>query len=215
MIKNLFLVCASLLSLCINGQDKTKEEVIELIAEDTCKCMQDHPEDFSENVSLSKKEMSLGLCIINSFNVRKAQSSELKDKSINDLDEVSEAVGISLVSKCGNTFLSSFSNEELGSMLNEENDNLPPPPAPKNENDLQLEANLMSLNNDVISYIKVKDDFDKDHLFLINEQFEGFELLKKSNYGKDFKIYYKEIDLFDLSERKYVKKKIIKYLELI
>ena len=63
--------------------------------------------------------------------------------------------------------------------------------------------------------IPVKDDFDKPHTFLINEQFEGYELLKKSNFNKTFKIYYKEIDLFDLSERKYLKKKVVKYLEVL
>ena len=85
----------------------------------------------------------------------------------------------------------------------------------KNEDDLQLEAELVSLNNDAVSYFQVKDAFDKTHTFLIKEQFEGYKLLKKSNYNKTFNIYYKEINMFDLSERKYVKKKVVKYLESI
>lgn len=202
------------------GQDKTKDEAIDLITEDTCECIRTDTESFSDDKSLSQKKMALGVCIIKSFNERKKESEELKNTNMNDFEAIGEEIGMRLVTVCGGDFLSIFSSDELMEMSDEDEENdfyemAPPPASPKNENDLQLEASLVSLNNDAVSYINVKDAFSKSHVFLINEQFEGYELLKKSNFGKTFKIYYKEIDLFDLSENRYVKKKVIKYLELL
>ena len=58
----------------------------------------------------------------------------------------------------------------------------PPPPAPKNENDLNIEGKIVSINNDVISYVEVVDAFDKKHTLIVSTQFEGAQLLIKSNF---------------------------------
>lgn len=203
------------------AQDKTREEVIQLMAEDTCECIKKDEESFSKEKSMNQKQVALGLCLFESYSQRKLESEKMKDSGMDDFEALGEEVGIKMVSTCGTEFMALFTNEQLGEIVDEamEDDNdliiAPPPPAPKNENDLQLEAELVSLSNDAISYFEVKDTFNKTHVFLIKEQFEGYELLKKSNFSKSLKIYYKEIDMFDLSERKYVKKKVVKYLEII
>jgi hypothetical protein len=167
---------------------------------------------------MSKKEISLGICLLKSYNTHKSKSSAFANSGLTDFEAIGEEVGLKLVDFCAEEFMSIFSADQLDALVNDDYEdfgNIPPPPAPKNENDLQLEADLVSLNNDAVSYIKVKDAYDKTHMFIIQEQFEGFQLLKKSNYNKSFRIYYKDVDLFDLSERKYVKKKVIKYLEFL
>lgn len=217
MLKNtLLLFFIFCLTLNVFSQDKTRDEVLQLIADDTCECIKNDKTSFTADKTLNQKQVGLGLCIIKSFNERKGESESLKDAGMNDFEALGEEVGLKMVSTCGTEFMGLFNDDQLGELINDETDNdIPPPPSAKNEDDLQLEAELMLLNNDAISYFEVKDSFDKTHVFLINEQFEGFELLKKSNFKKLFTIFYKEIDLFDLSERKYVKKKVVKYLELI
>lgn len=209
----LFIFC---LTHNVFSQDKTRDEVIQLIAEDTCECIKNDKTSFTPDKTLNQKQVGLGLCIIKSFNERKGESESLKDANMDEFEVIGEEVGLKMVSVCGSEFMGLFNDDQLGELIDDEGDyDVPPPPSPKNEDDLQLEAELMTLNNDAISYFEVKDSFDKTHIFLINEQFEGFELLKKSNFKKPFTIFYKEVDLFDLSERKYVKKKVVKYLELI
>ncbi|MFI1743771.1 hypothetical protein [Thalassobellus sediminis] len=214
MLKYTFLL---FIALCftsnIFSQDKTKDEVLQLIAEDTCECIKNDETSFTSDKTLNQKEIALGLCLMKSFNERKAESKELADTGMDQFEAIGEEVGLKMVGTCGVEFMAIFTNDQLAEFVNDEV--TPAPPAVKNENDLQLEAQLVALNNDVISYFEVNDDFDKSHVFLINEQFEGYQLLKKSNFKKSFKIYYKEIDLFDLSVRKYVKKNVVKYLELL
>lgn len=206
------------LSIYCVAQDKTRDQALELMAQDTCECIKNDPESFAEEVSMKKKELSLGLCLLKSFNARKNESSEFANTGMDNFEALGEEVGMKLVANCTEDFMSIFSDDQWGEIIEDktfEYDDVPLPPAAKNENDLQLEADLVSLNNDAVSYIKVKDMYDKTHFLIISEQFQGFELLKKSNYNKSFRIYYREQNYYDLSERKYVKKKIIKYLEYL
>jgi len=218
MLKNtLFLVCFCF-ATNVFAQDKTREEVIQLIAEDTCKCIKSDTTSFTHDKTMNQKQVALGLCLLKSYNERKGESEAMKDGGIDDFEALGEEVGLQMVSTCGGEFMAIFSDEQLGEIIEEtknEEANTPPPPSPKNDDDLQLEAELIILNNDAVSYFQVKDAFDKTHTFIIKEQFDGYELLKKSSYNKSFNIYYKEIDMFDLSERKYLKKKVVKYLEAI
>ena len=219
MFKSALLLGLLLFSVNLFAQDKTRQEVIQLMSDDTCDCIKSDPESFSHDKSLNQKQVALGLCLFKSYNIRKESSEAIKDSGINGFEALGEEVGVQMVSTCGAEFMAIFSDEQLDEIIDDvvdqENQVIPPPPAPKNEEDLLLEAELTALNNDAISYFQVKDGFDKTHTFLINEQFEGFELLKKSNFNKPFNIYYKEVEMFDLSERKYVKKKVVKYLEVI
>ncbi len=202
----------------IFAQDKTREEIIQLMAEDTCECIKNDTASFTPDKTMNQKQVALGLCLLKSYNKRKAESVDMKNAGMDDFEALGEEVGLQMVSVCASDFMAIFSDEQLDEIIDESEEqdaNTPPPPAPKNDDDLQLEAQLISLSNDAVSYFQVKDAFDKTHTFLIKEQFEGYKLLKKSNYNKAFNIYYKEINMFDLSERKYVKKKVVKYLESI
>jgi hypothetical protein len=217
MLKNTLLVVCLCFVVNVLAQDKTREQVIELMAEDTCECIKNDKTSFTHDKTMNQKQVALGLCLLKSYNKRKSESEAMKDSGIDDFEALGEEVGIQMVTTCGVEFMAIFSDEQLGEIIDDvsDDDNMPPPPAAKNENDLQLEAELLSLSNDAVSYFQVKDAFDKMHTFIINEQFDGYKLLKKSNFNKSFNIYYKEIDMFDLSERKYVKKKVVKYLEIL
>lgn len=217
-MKNTLVIIAF---LCINisfSQDKTRDEVLQLIADDTCVCIQNDKTLYDSGKTMKQKQMALGFCLLKSYNVRKLESTELKDKKLNDFESLGEEVGFLMANTCGDAFINLFSEDQLGAMLDDdenEYETLPAPPAPKNENDLNIEVKLISLHNEVISSIIVTDSYNKEHIFIISEQFEGYKLLKNSNIKKDFRIFYKEVEYFDLSERRYVKKKVIKYLEKI
>lgn len=220
MLKKYLLLGCLVFVVNVFSQDKTRDEIIKLMAEDTCEYLRNDKSSFTSDKTLNEKQISLGLYLLKSYEKRKVESIDLKDGDLADFEALGEEVGFKMISTCGGEFMAIFSNEQLEALIDDtENEDIsiipPPPPAPKNEDDLQLEADLISLNNDAVSYFQVKDAFDKTHTFLIKEQFEGYKLLKRSRYNKTFNIYYKEIDMFDLSERKYVKKKVVKFLETV
>lgn len=217
MLKNIVILN---LLFCVNflfSQNKSREEVIILIAEDTCDCIKSDPDTFSASTDMSKKEVEMGLCLIKSFNERKKLSKSLKKEKV-DFEALGEEVGVEMISICGSEFMAIFSGKELDEITDDngsDDNSVPPPPSQKNEDDLQLEAKLVILNNDVLSNIIVEDSFGKRHTFLIVEQFEGDNILSSSNLEKQIRVYYKEANYYDLSEKRYLKKKVIKYIEII
>nr|WP_321226397.1 hypothetical protein [uncultured Psychroserpens sp.] len=221
-MKKLFiLICLSLSTGLTYGQDLSREEVLQLITDDTCVCINSDKTLFNGEKTLNQKKMALGLCLLKSYNVHKKKSKELSNKGLDDFESIGEEVGLLMVSTCVDDFMALFTDEQLGDFLEDDEmesefNDVPPPPAPQpEEDDLNIEGKIVSLNNDAISYIEVVDSFDKKHIFLVHGQFVGAKLLKKSNLKKDFKIYFKEDNFYDLSESRYVKKKVIVYIELV
>ncbi|HLV70321.1 MAG TPA: hypothetical protein VKY34_06400 [Xanthomarina sp.] len=213
MVKNItFLLVVILTNLSI-AQQLSKDELLHSMAQETCDCINAKNVDFT-NVNLDKLELELGMCILESYGNHKADADTFFNLSFDDessLIKLGEDIAYKMMNECPKIIMAM-----AGSYIDEDEfSNMPPPPAPKNFEDLNLEAKLVSLNNDAISYIIVADEFNKEHIFIISEQFEDYSLLNKSNYNKNFKIFYKEVDFFDLSEKRYVLKKVIKYLELI
>ncbi|WP_431136393.1 hypothetical protein [Psychroserpens mesophilus] len=198
------------------SQDKTRDEVLQLIADDSCLCIKNDTTLLDSSKTMKQKQMALGLCLLKSYNIRKKESSALADKDVNDFEALAEEVGFKMGTTCGDVFIDLFSDDQLGAMLDESDDDaMLPLTSTKDENDLNIEAKLLSIDNEVVSSFTVSDAFGKTHSFLISQEFEGYKLLVKSNIKQNFRIFYKEADYFDLSERRYVKKKIIKYLEKI
>ena len=163
---------------------------------------------------MEEKEIALGLCLYKSFSKHKSKSKYFKDKTLEDMEQIGEEVGMEMASICAEDFLSIFSSEELVEIIDENGESATGLNGTGNSN-LSIEVELISMNNDAISYIETKDDFDKNHIFLITEEFEGYDLLKKSNFGKSYTITYKEVELFDLSEKQYITKKVITKLEIL
>ena len=210
-MKNLTLALILLFGLNLNAQKKSKQEVLDLMAEDTCECISKKKIKVSD--SMEEKEIALGLCLFSSFNKHKSKSKYYSKKNLDDIEEIGEDVGTVMVTMCADDFLSIFSTDELADFVEDrEKDTI----GFKNSdsNNLTIEVELVAMNNDAISYIETLDDFEKSHIFLITEEFEGYDLLKKSNFNKSF-ISYKEVELFDLSEKQYIVKKVITKLEAI
>ena len=212
MKKITFIIIGLLIGSTINAQKKSKQEVVDLMAEETCKCIS--KKKMKKSDTLEEKEMALGLCLFSSFNEHKSKSKYYSKKTLEDIEEIGEDVGLAMASICADDFISIFSSEELVDIVSDDDegstglDN-------SDESDLFIEVELVAMNNDAISYIQTKDDFDKNHIFLITEAFEGSELLKKSSFGSSFLISYKEVELYDLSEKQYITKKVITKLEAL
>ena len=211
-MKKITIALVLLIGLNLNAQKKTKEEVIDLMAEDTCECLTKKKIKTSD--SMEEKQMALGLCLIQSYNDHKSKSKYFSKQKNTDFEKIGEEVGLVMASKCGSEFLSIFSSDELVELIDEEDEDSSDNSS-WNDSDLTIEVELISMNNDAISYIKTKDDFDKNHIFLITKEFEGYELLKKSNFGQSFTITFKEVEFFDLSEKQYITKKVITKLETL
>lgn len=216
MLKNLIIIACIFFSLSITGQGKTRDQVLQLIAEDTCECIKNDPEAFTQSKTMQQKEVALGICLLKSFNKRKSESEETKDLGVGlDFEALGEEVGIKMVTTCGGDFMAIFSEDQLDEIIEDEfNDRMPPPPSEKDVLSLSMTVSLEAIHNDVISYIKFKDDFDKEQTFLIVDEFIGKDLLRKPNIGKTFEVYYEKRDFYDLSEQNYTKKKVLKYIEL-
>lgn len=212
MIKKItLLTLVMLFSVNSYAQKKSKEEVVELMAEDTCECIA--KKKIKKSATTEEKEMALGLCLLQSFNAHKNKSKYYKSKTLDDMEEIGEDIGIAMVGICAEDFLSIFSSEELVDIINEDDEDLDLDTS--NDSGLTIEVKLIAMNNDAISYIEAKDDFDKTHIFLITDEFEGYELLKKSNFGKFYTVTFKEEEFFDLSEKQYITKKVITKLEAL
>lgn len=209
--KTALLILVILFGINSYAQKKSKEEVVELMAEDTCECIA--KKKIKKTDTTEEKEMALGLCLLQSFNAHKGKSKYYKKKTLDDMEEVGEDIGLVMAGMCAEDFLSIFSSEELVDIMNEDDEDLDSDSS--NDSNLTIEVELISMNNDAISYIEAKDDFDKTHIFLITEEFEGYELLKKSNFGKFYMVTFKEKEFFDLSEKQYITKKVITKLETL
>jgi hypothetical protein len=209
MKKVTLLILVVLFGSSALAQKKSKEEVAELMAEDTCECISKKKFDKSDDTE--EKEMALGLCLFDSFNKHKSKSRYYSKKTLNDIEEIGEDVGFIMATTCADDFLSIFSSEELVEIVGDDEDEVGLDAS--TDSVLTIEVELVTMNNDAISYFEAKDDFDKTHIFLITEEFEGYELLKKSNFGKSYTATFKEVELFDLSEKQYITKKVITKLE--
>lgn len=209
MKKIALLTAVILFGANVFAQKMSKKEVVDLMAEDTCECIA--KKKFKKTDKTKEKEMALGLCLIESFNAHKSKSKYYKNKDLNDIEEIGEDIGVVMAGTCADDFLSIFSSEELVEIVSDDEDEVGLDES--TDSGLTIEVELVTMNNDAISYFEAKDDFDKTHIFLITEEFEGYELLKKSNFGKSYTVTFKEVELFDLSEKQYITKKVITKLE--
>ncbi|MCA0153165.1 hypothetical protein [Winogradskyella vincentii] len=208
-MKKITITLVAILGLnLIYAQNKSKEEVLELMAEDTCECIS--KKKINPNDSMDDKQMALGLCLISSYNEHKSKSRYFSKQKSTNFEKIGEEVGMVMATICVDDFMSIFSTEELIDIVDDDDDMSYEDEEASN---LSIEVELVSMNNDAISYIQTKDDFDKNHIFLITQEFEGYELLKKSSFGKSFIVSFREAEFFDLSEKQYIIKKVITKIE--
>ena len=109
MIRSVLLLLLTFSVQLSVSQNKTKQEVLQLMAEDTCECIKNDSVAFDKDVSLEKKEMALGLCIFNSYNKRKDETNTFKGDTFENIEEVAEQVGMLMISVCGSEFMAIFS----------------------------------------------------------------------------------------------------------
>ncbi|MFD0964184.1 hypothetical protein [Pseudofulvibacter geojedonensis] len=190
------------------GQNKAKDEAYNLIANDVCKMIK--KEDFS-SMSLKQKEVKLGLFMIQSYGKHKKTNKYLKNTKFDDMSLLGEEIGVKMAEICGVEFVSLFSGDELENLVDED---VVDSTDKTSDEVITFEAIFISVHNDAVSYIKVLDDFNKEHNILILNDFEGGKLLKKENIKKKFKVSYEEYSLYDLSEQGYTNKKVLKSIEL-
>eukprot|EP01026_Neomeris_dumetosa_P003430 TRINITY_DN10919_c0_g1_i4.p1 TRINITY_DN10919_c0_g1~~TRINITY_DN10919_c0_g1_i4.p1 ORF type:complete len:189 (-),score=18.42 TRINITY_DN10919_c0_g1_i4:111-677(-) len=178
----LFVTFSSL----VIAQDLNKEESIDLIANDLCEAFEKEKERFSASKSLKAREMEMGLLLLKYVNKRKKDSKELKEYlSQVGLEKVGEDVGYKLALECGELLMKVFSTEEIMEMADgvesKDEKEITDLLTSKNESDPVIQATLKSIHNDAVSYLKFSDSFDKEHIFIIKNQFEGKDLINKKN----------------------------------
>ncbi len=211
-MKKITLTLIAVLGLnLISAQNLTKDEVLELMANDTCKCISEKKIDPRD--TMDEKQMALGLCLITSYNEHKSKSRYFSKQKTSNFEKIGEEVGLVMATICAEDFMSIFSTEELVGIVDDKDDGFQN--SSSMDSNLTIEVELVSMKNDAISYINTKDDFDKNHIFLITKEFEGYDLLKKSNFGQSFLVTFKEEEFFDLSEKQYIIKKIITKIEAL
>ena len=213
-MKNIYLLSLLLVSsLLLNAQDKTKEEVIQIIADDTCECLSDKDKFIGK--SSKEKQMVLGLCLINSYNKHKKESTYFDDYPVTNFEALGEEVGMLLMVDCSDGFFSVFGEDELLEYMEKEDDFSSGRVDYSESEILTVTFTLEDLDNNIISSITMSDDYNKNHTFIILNEVNGLEDLKKSNFKKPFLVEFYELDIFDLSEMRYIKKKILKSIKKV
>ncbi|WP_375239343.1 hypothetical protein [Aurantibacter sp.] len=217
-MRNLLVLTLLLSSSFLFSQNKSRDEVLQLITEDVCECIQKKSKKFTKKTTSDRKKAVLGLCLIESYNVRKKLNKKMNNASV-DYGQIGEEVGVLLVDVCLDDFMNLFSEEELidvveEEFLEEDNENTPPQPTLKKESDLIIKGELIAVKNDAVSYFIVKDSFNKEHIFIVKNQINGSEFLLADNIDKTITVYYTLEYFYDLSENGYTKKKVVTYIEL-
>lgn len=197
------------------AQKKTKEEVLNIIAEETCECVSKDETVADKNASRSEKEVALGLCMFKSYSKHKDEAKGL-EKMVGNPEALGEEVGMRMLSYCSDTLLELFSDEIVESIEEDralEADIPPPPPASKSGDYMQLTGKLVKYSNDAVSYVIVKDEFGKEHTFIILYQFNDENVLSKKKINKEVVVYYQNEKIYDISEKGYRDKKVLMYIE--
>ena len=99
------------------GQDLSRDEVLQLITDDTCTCISEDTTLFTEGKSLNQKKRAVGLCVLKSYNSHKKKSKELSDKGLEDFESIGEEVGMLMTTMCLEDFMALFSEDQLVDFL--------------------------------------------------------------------------------------------------
>ena len=204
MKKTITTALLCLVSGFLFAQELTKDELVEIISNESCECINGKGLDF-EAIDKQKLELNFGLCIIESY-TKHPEASELLNVSFNDdksLEALGEVVALKMMTSCPDIM-----SLMVGNYL--EDDSIATE-APQN-NTLNGLAFLSLKSNQLFNTLSFKDTSNgRTYSFLWLEYFDGSQLFENEKKLKKqvFNIQYKEQDFYDPKINDYRNFKII------
>lgn len=186
----------------IYSSAQTKDELISIMANETCECIN------KEGDNLSKQEIQtkLGVCMLKGYNKRKEKyiAVGIKFDSYESGRKLGEQVGYKMAKICPEVF-QSFVDEAV----NTKSSNV-------TKSVTSISGNIESITGDDFSFVYLKDENGKTHKFLWLRNFEGSaKLMENSKLKSKVIIHYKNIECYIPKMNDYYSLKEITKIEFL
>ena len=182
-----------------------QESAIDLIAKETCECINDKKNDLS-NTDKTDLQSTLGVCMLKSYSKHESELKAEEKVQFSDeegLEKFGEQIAMKMLNYCPDFIV------ELGKMAIEEDKNA------KAEVVLSIDGTVTDIKTEQFVTISVKDKTNRIHKLLLLDYFDSASLFVNGEIKKNDKIvvYYSDIELYDPSTKDFKFYKVISGLE--
>ena len=192
----------------------SQEAALNKVAQKVCDYMKT---DEYKAMDKQEKTMKMGFKMIEFYGTFRDEFDEDAISTFNEEAgrKLGEKIGLRMATICPNELM-----EMAAEYMDEDEDEDSSITMEEEEEEVEetvinsVEGNITAIENDVLTYISVKDTKGKTHKILITEKFDGVDVINKSNLRKDVSLDFIEQQFYDLSERDYVYKKVLKSITL-
>ena len=191
------IIFISIFLISIISHSQTKEELLDLVANETCECIN---MDELDNLSNAELEMKLGLCMMESYSKRSEKFKDfgIGNGSVESAEELGELVGMKMAFICPKVFSSFIENEDL------------------EELEKSHTGIIKSISGNDFNYVYLEDENNKTHKFLWLRNFEGSSgLMINSKIKSKVVVYYINIECFIPKMNDYYSLKEITKIEFL
>jgi hypothetical protein len=198
-----FILLLLLLSSSVYSQDA----IIDIVAKETCECMSAKKTDLT-NSNLEELQMSLGLCMLNSYSEHSKEFDDSNKIDISDEEQMSvfgEKIAMKMINYCPDFIIGlgkiALAEEEASASTNNQTES--------------LEGIVTEIKTEQFVTISVKDKNNRIHKFLLLDYFDTASLFMDGEVkkGTQLLIYYSEIELYDPILKDFRFNKVISGLE--
>ena len=182
-----------------------QESAIDLIAKETCECINAKKNDLSNN-DKTDLQATLGVCMLKSYSKHESELKAEEKVQFSDeegLEKFGEQIAMKMLNYCPDFIV------ELGQMAIEEDKNA------KAEVVLSIDGTVTDIKTEQFVTISVKDKTNRIHKLLLLDYFDSASLFVNGEIKKNDKIvvYYSDIELYDPSTKDFKFYKVISGLE--
>ena len=182
-----------------------QESAIDLIAKETCECINAKKNDLSNN-DKTDLQATLGVCMLKSYSKHESELKAEEKVQFSDeegLEKFGEQIAMKMLNYCPDFIV------ELGQMAIEEDKNA------KAEVVLSIDGTVTDIKTEQFVTISVKDKTNRIHKLLLLDYFDSASLFVNGEIKKNDKIvvYYYDIELYDPSTKDFKFYKVISGLE--
>lgn len=202
---NLFkLIFTGLLTIFLTTIQAQSDQMLDLIAQETCKCFESKNLD---NISAEQLNMELGFCMMESLG--KHQQSFQDEIKLDYTDQAAmqafgEKVGLKMAMKCPALMM------KLATLQNDQSAN--------GQEETTLTGTLMGVEGDEFGFILLKGDDGSAYRLLWLRDFDGAEALAANPAalkGKKVKVTYADIRCYSPRMKKYLDRKEVRSLRVL
>lgn len=198
-MKEIILLLVVFCSLTANSQ-----EVLDVIAKETCLCLQ-AKKDKEPNLSADDFKTQVGVCMVKSYSDHMSEFKGADKVNFTDKDgmaKLGENVAIKMMQFCPNMIL------ELGRSVNNQEEETP-------TQDIVVSGEVVEIKSEQFMTLQLKDKNGKSYSLLLLDYFDSASLLTNNEIKKKdkLKVSYAEIELFDSKAKEFRYFKVLTKLE--